>query len=210
MKTQFLISTLSIALAAFAAEQATACSLPRATDYSAGGWETAPSSGSATAGGGAGGLADAASALDFLRPVPQISPIVGMWKFTYTAEGNGVGGPPDGTIVDAGYQTWHSDGTELMNSGRAPATGSFCQGVWAQSSASSYRLNHWALSWDFDPTTQQPTVFVGPTNIKENISLAGYGNTFSGTFSITQYAADGVTVLGGLEGAVTATRITAN
>ncbi len=145
------------------------------------------------------------------KPAAAHAPIVGMWKFTYTAEGNGVGGPPEGTpIVDAGYQTWHSDGTELMNSGRAPATGSFCQGVWAQGSASSYRLNHWALSWDFDPTTQQPTVFVGPTNIKENISLAGYGNTFSGTFSITQYAADGVTVLGGLEGAVTATRITAN
>jgi len=36
-------------------------------------------------------------------------------------------GIPDGVPLDDGYATWHSDGTEIMNSGRVPKTGSF---VW--------------------------------------------------------------------------------
>ncbi|MGH8300576.1 MAG: hypothetical protein ACRET5_03820, partial [Steroidobacteraceae bacterium] len=85
-------------------------------------------------GGEDGGLVRAA----FLQPF-YTAPITGMWTFTFTAEGDtGSGAPahalplPDGASVDAGYVTWHDDGTELMNSGRAPSTGSFCMGVWKQ------------------------------------------------------------------------------
>jgi hypothetical protein len=56
--------------------------------------------------------------------------IVGMWKFTFTAEGNGPGGPPDGAPLDTGFTQWHSDGTEIINSGRPPQDGSICLGVW--------------------------------------------------------------------------------
>ena len=56
--------------------------------------------------------------------------IVGLWQVTFTSKGTS--GIPDGTVVDAGYATWHSDGTEIMNSGRPPITGSFCMGVWKQ------------------------------------------------------------------------------
>lgn len=136
--------------------------------------------------------------------------IVGMWKIAFTAQGNGANGPPDGTSIDAGFQTWHADGTELMNSGRPPATGSFCQGVWQQQNWSTYSLNHWALSWDFDKTTGMPTVFVGPTNIQERVTVDYTGNTFSGTFSITQYAPDGTTAMGGVQGVVSGTRVTVN
>ena len=67
--------------------------------------------------------------------------VVGMWSVTLTANG--------GTF-DWGYQVWHNDGTEIMNSGsRAPATENFCMGVWAQTGPFSYKLNHFALSYDF-------------------------------------------------------------
>ena len=59
--------------------------------------------------------------------------IVGLWKFAFTAKGNSGNtapfNPPDGATLDAGYVQWHSDGTEIMNSGRDPASGSFCLGV---------------------------------------------------------------------------------
>jgi hypothetical protein len=142
--------------------------------------------------------------------------IVGLWKFAFTAEGNGVSGPPDGAPIDAGYVTWHSDGTELMNSGRAPTTGSFCMGVWKQDGRSTYKLNHFALSWNFDlstPVTAPGTGgadFVGPANIREEVTVDDSGNSYAGTFTLIQYAADGTTILASIKGKVTATRITAD
>jgi hypothetical protein len=59
--------------------------------------------------------------------------IVGLWSFQFISKGNAAGTPsiPDGAQVDFGYSQWHSDGTELLNSGsRAPATENFCMGVW--------------------------------------------------------------------------------
>src|SRR5262249_45668976 len=77
----------------------------------------------------------------FGRPGEVETSIVGLWQFslvsTITTD------LPDGTqihpgdTVDAGYVTWHSDGTELMNSGRPPMTGSFCMGVWKQTPANT-------------------------------------------------------------------------
>lgn len=140
------------------------------------------------------------------------SPITGLWKFTFSAKGDvGSGAPanalpfPDGTLVDAGYVTWHDDGTELMNSGRTPASGSFCMGVWKQTGLRTYTLNHWALSWipDYHPGaggtdswTQIPggtdEIFkaFGPANIQESITLTSE-NTYTGTFKLTQYVNDG-------------------
>jgi hypothetical protein len=131
------------------------------------------------------------------------APITGLWKVTFTAKGNPSDGPPDGALIDSGFVTWHADGTELMNSGRAPPTGSFCMGVWKRVGESTYRLNHWGLSWDSTGTT-----FVGPANIRETVTLDRNGKHYWGTFSITQYAPDGTTVLGGVVGVVSATRIT--
>ncbi len=56
--------------------------------------------------------------------------IVGLWQVTFTSKDTP--GIPDGTVVDAGFATWHADGTEIMNSGRPPITGNFCMGVWKQ------------------------------------------------------------------------------
>ncbi|MGH2835950.1 MAG: hypothetical protein ACRDKD_07025 [Solirubrobacteraceae bacterium] len=166
--------------------------------------------------------------------------ITGLWSFVFTAQGNtGPNAPanaiglPDGAVADAGYVTWHDDGTEIMNSGRAPVSGSFCMGVWKQIGPRTYRLNHWALSWlanyPFPPGTPpswsslpggaddafQP---VGPTNIQETITLDRSGNSYTGTFVLTQYQNNGsgkpindisgAQIVGILEGTVTATRIT--
>lgn len=129
--------------------------------------------------------------------------ITGLWRFTFTSDGKHPG-PPAGAPVDAGFVTWHADGTEIMNSGRAPASGSFCMGVWKQTGARTYKLAHWALSWipgyvpgqtqSWSETTNgvdgafQP---VGPTSIQETVTLSRDGNQYSGTFTLTQYVYDG-------------------
>jgi hypothetical protein len=136
--------------------------------------------------------------------------IVGLWKFAFTATSPFVG------PLDAGYVTWHSDGTELMNSGRAPTTGAFCMGVWKQIGHSTYKLNHFALAWAFDanePATGPGTggaIFVGPANIREQVTVDPSGNNYEGTFTLVQYEPDGITVLATITGTVTATRITAD
>ena len=126
--------------------------------------------------------------------------IVGMWKVQFVSEGtNGI---PDGTMIDSAYAQWHSDGTEIMNSGRPPITSSFCLGVWKKTGESTYKLNHFALSWD-----PSGTVFVGPANIRENVTLNAQGNSFSGTFTIDQFDTNGNT-LAHIVGKITAQRVT--
>jgi hypothetical protein len=128
--------------------------------------------------------------------------IVGMWKVQFVSEGtNGI---PDGTMIDSAYAQWHSDGTEIMNSGRPPITSSFCLGVWKKTGESTYKLNHFALSWD-----PSGTVFVGPTNIRENVTLNAQGNSFSGTFTIDQLDTNGNT-LAHIVGKINAQRVTAD
>jgi hypothetical protein len=133
-------------------------------------------------------------------PLPSV---VGLWQFAFLSKGTP--GIPDGAQIDTGYVTWHSDGTELMNSGRAPMTGSFCMGAWKQIGRSTFKLNHFALSWD-----NSGTVFVGPANIREVITVNRARDHYAGTFTLDQYASDGVTVLAHITGTVTAMRITAD
>ena len=128
--------------------------------------------------------------------------ITGLWKFTFTAKGNT--NIPDGAPIDAGYATWHADGTEIMNSGRPPMTGNFCMGVWKQTGHKTFKLNHVALSWDPSGTT-----FVGPANIREVVTVDGTGNNYSGTFTLTQYDTNG-NVLVQVLGVISAQRITAD
>lgn len=132
--------------------------------------------------------------------------IVGLWSVTFTAEGN-PGGPPDDTVIDAGYATWHADRTELMNSGKPPITGDFCMGVWALIAPATYKLNHFALGWHPDPSNPNLSVFDGPVNIQETVKLAPSGDSYKGKFTIDQYDPDG-NLIGHVQGRVDATRIT--
>lgn len=133
---------------------------------------------------------------------PGSNGIVGMWQVTFTAEGN-PGGPPDGTVIDNAFAQWHSDGTEIMNSSRNPATQSFCLGVWKRVGAHHYKLNHFGISWD--PSI--PDHPLGPANIREDVTLSSDGKTFSGTFTIDQYD-DSKNLLAHLAGQVQGRRIT--
>lgn len=127
--------------------------------------------------------------------------IVGFWKVAFVAEGN-VGGPPDDTPIDFGFQQWHSDGTEILNSGmRPPATGNFCLGVWKKTGRRTYKLNHFAISSDLSGN------LIGPANIREEVVLDRDGDSYSGRFTIEQFDQHGNS-LGGVKGTVTGTRIT--
>lgn len=129
--------------------------------------------------------------------------IVGFWHFKFVSRGSS--GIPDGTEVDAGYAQWHSDGTEITNSGgHAPITSSFCTGVWKQTGLRSYKLNHFAIAWDSTGMN-----LIGPANIQENVTVSPDGNSFTGTFTVDQYTEAGNRVAH-VQGTVTATRITVN
>lgn len=119
--------------------------------------------------------------------------IVGMWSFKQTA---------GGALVDFGFQQWHSDGTEFMNSGgRAPATQNYCLGVWSQSSPGHYHLNHLAISYDNSGNHN------ANVTITEDVALAPGGMTYSGTFSIDVRDPSSNALLQHVAGQVTAERI---
>jgi hypothetical protein len=120
--------------------------------------------------------------------------IVGLWQFTFTSDGNNTAPLfiPDGALLDSGYAQWHSDGTEIMNSSRDPATSNFCLGVWKSVGASTVRLNHLALSWDntgklCQPVAGAPSCFVGPTRIREQVSVGRNGDRYEGSVTIEQF-----------------------
>lgn len=140
-----------------------------------------------------------AGSASLLQVSENADAIVGFWQVTLTAEGNP--GPPDGTVIDKGFSQFHSDGTEILNSSRAPVTQSFCLGVWKKVSPGHYKLNHFPISWD------QNSNLVGVANIREDIFLSRDGKSFTGTFTIDQYDQSGNT-LAHLVGVLSATRIT--
>lgn len=130
-----------------------------------------------------------------------LEPLTGMYSATFIAEGNRPPGPPNGTVLDQAFVTWHADGTELMNS--ESAMGGLCMGVWKQTGAHTYTLNHFAEP--FDPVTH---AFIGPLNLREDITLAPDNNSYSGSVSYTQFAPDGTTVIPPIvHGVISATRI---
>jgi len=129
--------------------------------------------------------------------------IVGFWHFKFVSIGSS--GIPDNTEIDAGYSQFHSDHTEITNSGgREPLTGSFCLGIWKQVGERKYKLNHFAVGWD--ATGQH---FIGPGSIHEDLVLAPDGNRFAGTFTFDQYDESG-NLLAHVQGVITGTRITVN
>ena len=121
-----------------------------------------------------------------------------MWSVTFLAGG--------GTF-DFGYQVWHGDGTEIMNSGsRAPATENFCMGVWEQTGPLSYKLNHIALS--YDKTTGLMNARV---NIQETVIVDPRGSSFAGPFTADIYGpAGGGAPLQHIAGRVIGQRVTIN
>jgi hypothetical protein len=141
------------------------------------------------------------AALDDEAGAPHGPSIVGTWKEHWISEGST--GIPDGTEVDAGYASWHSDGTEINVSGlRPPLTGDVCLGVWIKTGARTYQLNHFGIS--YDPTG---AVLVGPARIQQWLILDPKGDATSGKFTIDQYDEAG-NLLAHVQGKVIGTRVT--
>jgi len=135
--------------------------------------------------------------------------IVGMWHVTFTAEGNNPG-PPDDTVLDNALITWHSDGTEIMNSGRPAQDGQFCMGVWKRTGPLKYKVNH--IAWAGNDTANAPSGIgnpAGPTRIVEEVTLSPDGKHYSGTFTIDAYDPAG-NVVAHLVGVMNGTRVTIN
>lgn len=133
--------------------------------------------------------------------------IVGMWHVTFTAEGNQVG-PPDNTPIDNSLVTWHSDGTEIMNSGRPAQDGQFCMGVWKKTGRLKYKVNH--IAWAGNDTANAPSGIgnpAGPTRIAEDVTLSPDGNHYTGKFTVDAYDTSG-TLVAHIVGVMNGTRIT--
>ena len=144
---------------------------------------------------------------------PWHESIVGLWNVSWTAD-PATSTVPVPTDFDFGTVEWHPDGTEFNISGaRAPSTGDVCMGAWKQVGVRTYKLHHVALAWasaDSPTGPVVPAVFLGPATIGETITLGLDGNSYSGPFTIDQYAADGTTLLAHIAGTITGTRITAD
>ena len=130
--------------------------------------------------------------------------IVGMWRFELRA--------PNGALVDDGYAQWHSDGTEIQNSGvHAPPTSNFCLGVWEKVASRTFKLNHFPLGWDASGQVSAAAI-----QLTETVKLAD-DDHMTGTFTLKVYLWDstkGLDVSGPpvqtVTGTVTAQRVTIN
>jgi hypothetical protein len=132
--------------------------------------------------------------------------IVGMWNIQFISKGNTAHNPsiPDGAQLDFGYTQWHSDGTELMNSGgHAANTGNFCMGTFVRTRLFTYVLNHFALS--YDPVTGNLTAKI---HILEQVTLDPSGNEYAGTLTIDAYDPKSGSQVDHVAGTVSATRVT--
>ena len=131
--------------------------------------------------------------------------ITGMWRFQMISKGNTGHVPsiPDGALIDFGYAHWHSDGTEVINSGgHSPASANWCMGVWAQTGFLTYEINHFPIA--YNPTTGEIANYI---NFRGQITLSPSGDSYTGTFTLDVYDPKGNHV-DHLAGALVATRIT--
>ncbi|HEX7760699.1 MAG TPA: hypothetical protein VF459_14425 [Caulobacteraceae bacterium] len=123
--------------------------------------------------------------------------IVGLWSVSLVA---------GGAQVDWGYSEWHSDGTEIMNSGgHAPASGNFCLGVWRQSGPNAYHLKHYPLA--YNPATGQLAAKIVLT---EDVTVDATGANFAGPFTEDVYDPTGVTLLQHVAGTISGHRVLPN
>jgi hypothetical protein len=148
--------------------------------------------------------------------------IVGLWAFKYTSMGNAKTlGIPDGAPIDNGTTGWFADGNEITFSGtRNPIVGATCIGVWKQIGERTYALNHIGLSWNPLAASNGPAgpnnpsggpgAVGGPGFIKQVVTLSKDGQSYTGTFSISQLLPDGKTPAtpAPIKGIIAATRIT--
>ena len=121
--------------------------------------------------------------------------IVGFWHIKMSIGVN---------VIDAGTQQWHSDGTEVIDSGgRSPLIGNVCFGVWKQIGERRYKLNHRGIGFD-----SAGSAVNGVDSIIFDVKLSRDGNSYSGTFTIFAFDTDGNPMGPAVKGTASGTRIT--
>jgi hypothetical protein len=95
--------------------------------------------------------------------------VVGLWATTVT-QGQ--------TVLLRGFDVYHSDHTEVLNEFHDPRTGNVCLGVWKYVGHNTYKLKHPAFLWDANG------VWIGYRIVRQTVTLAPNGNSFSGTWSV--------------------------
>ena len=135
--------------------------------------------------------------------------IVGMWHAVFTGQTFNGGTYPDAfQPADNALVVWHSDGTEIMNSARPPQDGNFCLGVWKHDGENRYYVNH--FPWRPNDTTGGAAGIGIPQDgiqLTEQIVLSPDGKSYSGTFTLKQYDANGILTVT-ITGTIAAKRIT--
>jgi hypothetical protein len=127
---------------------------------------------------------------------PGYHAIVGLWLSTVL-----IGGQP----VYQAFESFTSDGLEVLNDNGAPQAGNVCLGVWAPTGKNALKVNH--PSWNYDNNGN----VIGTVIIKSQITIDPGGNSYKGTVTIDTYDLNGKKVPGGsFSGQLTAKRITAN
>jgi hypothetical protein len=112
-------------------------------------------------------------------------PMLGFWYVTFTSDAQGM-------FFDWAYNQFHSDGTEMMNSGSLGPS-AFCMGVWKRIGHLQYEVNHFPIPWDTTTHPDKP-VLVGIVQLREKITLSKDHNSFTGRFTQALYTPTGALV----------------
>jgi hypothetical protein len=104
--------------------------------------------------------------------------MTGLWKTVLVA---------GGAVVNVGFNTWRSDGTEwALDGGVLPAGGNVCPGVWERIGHRSYRTVHPAFNYDASNTH-----VVGIFIERLKITISPDGNSYQGDFTWDSYDLQG-------------------
>lgn len=124
---------------------------------------------------------------------PDHNSIVGLWHVILTES--------SGDRLWQSFQQFHADGLEMENADITPIGSNVCMGVWKKVGPDTVKIYH--VAWTFDPATGAPT---GSALLTETNTLNKDGNSFTGTFAIQFYDANGDKLVK-ITGTTTATRI---
>lgn len=120
--------------------------------------------------------------------------IPGLWKTVFAS---------GGVVVNVGFDTFHSDGTEFaLDGGFPPAQGNVCPGVWQKIAPRTYITVHPAFNYDA-AGINIISIFIE----RVHVTIGPDGNSFAGTFTWGNYDSKGNLLPGSVVGTLTGTRI---
>jgi len=100
--------------------------------------------------------------------------IVGLWLNTVS-----LGGAP----IYQSFESFTSDGLEILNDNGSTLNGNVCLGVWSAGPGPKGAISVYHPSWNYDNSGN----LIGTVIIKETIMLDPGGNTFHGSVTVDVY-----------------------